>query len=64
MDLRELNIKRQHDELGIVLASLESSDRECPICRKKSLRILGEGFDNRTNYICTNKHCNCRNSLA
>ena len=64
MDLRELNIKRQHDKLGIDLASLKSTDRECPVCREKSLRILGEGYDNRTNYICSNKKCNCLSSLA
>ena len=64
MDYRQQNINTKLERDGIVIASLESTDRECPICRKKSLRIIGEGFDNRTNYICTNKHCNCRNSLA
>ena len=64
MDYRQRNIKQQHDALGINLASLKSSDRECPVCRERSLRILGEGYDNRTNFICSNKKCNCPSSLA
>ena len=64
MDYRQRNIKRQHDELGINIASLESSDHKCVVCAERSLRILGEGFDKRTKYICSNKFCNCQFSLA
>jgi len=64
MDYREQNIQDQLNRNGIILALLESTDRECPVCREKSLRILGEGYDNRTNYICSNKKCNCPSSLA
>jgi len=64
MDYRQQNIQDQLDRDGIVLASLESTDHKCVVCSERSLRILGKGFDNRTNYICTNKFCNCQNSLA
>jgi len=64
MDYRQQNIQDQLDRDGIVIASLESADRKCVVCTERSLRILGEGFDNRTNYICTNKFCNCQFSLA
>ena len=64
MDYRQKNIKRQHDEDGIIIASLQVADRKCVVCAERSLRILGEGADNRTKYICTNKFCNCQFSLA
>jgi predicted RNA-binding protein YlxR (DUF448 family) len=49
---------------GIVIASLKISDRKCVVCAKKTLRIIGDGCGGRTNYICSNKICNCRFSLA
>ena len=61
---REKNIQDQLDKRGIVLASLKSADRKCVVCWETSLRILGEGYDSRTQYICTNKNCNCEFSLA
>ena len=64
MNYREKNIQRQLDQDGIVLALLQVADRKCVVCSEKSLRILGEGVDSRTKYICTNKFCNCQFSLA
>ena len=64
MDYRQKNIKRQHDEDGIIIASLQVADRKCVVCAERSLRILGEGADNLTKYICSNKFCNCQFSLA
>ena len=64
MDYRRENIVRQLNEQGIVIASLKVSGKECVVCREKSLRVLGEGYENRTKYICTNEFCNCQFSLA
>jgi hypothetical protein len=64
MDYRQRNIQDQLDRNGIVIASLQVADRKCVVCSEKSLRILGEGADNRTKYICSNKLCNCQFSLA
>ena len=64
MDYRRKNIVRQLNEQGIVIESLKVSEKECVVCREKSLRVLGEGYDYRTKYICTNVFCNCQFSLA
>jgi hypothetical protein len=64
MDYRERNINAQLERDGIVIASLKISDRKCVVCAKKTLRIIGDGCGGRTNYICSNKICNCRFSLA
>ena len=64
MDYRQKNIHDQLDRNGIVIASLQVADRKCVVCAERSLRILGEGADNRTKYICSNKLCNCQFSLA
>jgi len=64
MDYRQKNINDQLDRDGIVIASLKVADKKCVVCAENSLRILGNGFDGRTKYICTNKICNCRFSLA
>ena len=64
MDYRQRNIQDQLDRDGIVIASLQVADRKCVVCAERSLRILGEGADNRTKYICSNKFCNCQYSLA
>ena len=48
MYCREKNIQDQLDKRGIVLASLKSTDRKCIVCWETSLRILGEGYDSRT----------------
>ena len=64
MDYRQRHIQDQLDRDGIVIASLQVADRKCVGCSEKSLRILGEGFDKRTKYICSNKFCNCQFSLA
>ena len=64
MDYRQQNINTQLERDGIVIASLKVADKKCVVCAEKALRIIGDGFDGRTNYICTNKVCNCRFSLA
>jgi len=64
MDYRQRNIQNQLDRDGIDIASLDKTTRKCVICGELSLRILGEGGNNSTRYICTNKICNCRYSLA
>ena len=43
---------------------LKKSDRKCVVCAEKTLLIIGEGYDNRTKYVCGNKICNCQYSLA
>ena len=64
MDYRQQNINAQLERDGIVIASLKVADKKCVVCAEKALRIIGDGFDGRTNYICTNKICNCQYSLA
>ena len=64
MDYRQQNINAQLERDGITLALLKVADKKCVVCAEKALRIIGDGFDGRTNYICTNNICNCRFSLA
>jgi len=64
MDYRQRNIQDQLDRDGIVLASLDKATIDCVKCGEDTLLILGEGGHGRTRYICSNKICNCRFSLA
>ena len=64
MDYRQKNINDQLERDGIVIALLKVTNKKCVVCAEKTLRIIGDGFDGRTNYICTNNICNCRFSLA
>ena len=63
MDLREQNIKRQHDELGINRATLQETDRKCIVCWEPLLTV-GEGYAGRTRFICSSQFCNCMYSLV
>ena len=63
MDLREQNIKRQHDQLGIDRATLQEADRKCIVCWEPLLTV-GKGYAGRTRFICSSASCNCMYSLV
>ena len=56
----EYNLQRQ----GIIIATLKKVEKDCVVCPQKTLGGVGKGYDNRTNYVCLNKKCNCQFSLA
>ena len=64
MDYREQNTEDNLQRQGIVVATLKKVEKDCVVCPKRTLGVVGKGFDNRTNYVCLNKKCNCQFSLA
>ena len=64
MDYREQNIEDNLQRQGIVIATLKKVEKDCVVCPQKTLGVVGKGYDNRTNYVCLNKKCNCQFSLA
>ncbi len=64
MDYRQLNIADSLYRNNIDISALEQSGRKCVVCAENTLLIIGEGYDNKTKYVCSNKICNCQYSLA
>lgn len=64
MDYRQQTIADSLYRNNIDIGTLKQSGRKCVVCAENTLLIIGEGYDNRTKYVCGNKICNCQYSLA
>jgi hypothetical protein len=64
MDYRQQTIADNLYRNNIDISTLKQSGRKCVVCAENTLLIIGEGYDNKTKYVCSNKICNCQYSLA
>jgi hypothetical protein len=64
MDYRQQTIADSLYRNNIDISKLKQSGRKCVVCAENTLLIIGEGYDNKTKYVCSNKICNCQYSLA